>query len=85
MTIESRPLASVNLPFTTSMNEKQKLIERMLELQRKFIAYERQQGVEPEHYFLPSIDHPLANYRKEHAELASRVIDIAHEEQGSKR
>ena len=57
----------------------------MLELQRKFIAYERQQGVEPEHYFLPSSDHPLANYRKEHAELASRVIDIAHEEQGSKR
>ena len=67
------------------MNKKQKLSQRMLELQRKFIAYERQQGVDLQDYYRPETGHTLENYRQEYAELASRVIDLAHEEKGSKR
>ena len=67
------------------MTEKNKLIQRMLELQHLFIAYEQKNGLEPRDYFVPSGDHLLADYRKEYDELATRVIDLAHEEQNSKR
>ena len=67
------------------MNEKNKLIQRMLELQHLFIAYEQKDGLEPKDYFVPPNDHLLADYRKEYDELATRVIDLAHEEKNSKR
>ena len=67
------------------MNKKQKLIQRMLELQRKFIAYEQQQGLDLQDYYCPENAHTLKDYRQEYATLASQVIDLAHEEKGSKR
>jgi hypothetical protein len=67
------------------MDKKQKLIQRMLELQRTFIAYERQQGVNLQDYYCPESGHTLKDYRQEYAALATQVIDLAHEEKGSKR
>lgn len=67
------------------MGEKQDLIKRMLELQKKFIDYEQQNGVGMHDYYTPDADHPLANYRQEYADLATKVVDLAHGEAGSSR
>ncbi|HCY12677.1 MAG: hypothetical protein CL389_11800 [Acidiferrobacteraceae bacterium] len=67
------------------MSEKQELIQKMLEMQRQFIAQERQSGIDPKDYFTPETDHVLAGYRQNYAEIAARVIDLAHEEKGSHR
>ncbi len=67
------------------MSEKQKIIKRMLELQKKFISYEHASGLDPAEYFDTPQGHPLENYRQEYAELAAKVIDLAHEEKGSHR
>lgn len=69
----------------SNKSNKQKLIQRMLALQRKFIALEHEEGVMLEDYYCPENGHPLENYRQEYAELATQVIDLAHEEKGSKR
>jgi len=57
----------------------------MLELQHLFIAYEQKDGLKPKDYFVPPSNHLLTDYRKEYDALATRVIDLAHEEQNSKR
>lgn len=67
------------------MSEKQDLIKRMLELQKKFIEYEHQNGVDPHDYYTPAAGHPLAGYREEYQELATKVVDLAHGEAGSSR
>ena len=67
------------------MSTKQEKIEKMLEMQRKFIALDREKGVGMDEYFLPEEGSELHNYRQEYADAASEVVDIAHEEKGSKR
>nr|AFI78490.1 hypothetical protein ws156A7_0011 [uncultured bacterium ws156A7] len=67
------------------MSEKQELIRKMLKMQKKFIAYERENGVEPRDYWAGEKDHPLTGYKEEYADLATRVVDLAHTEKGSKR
>jgi hypothetical protein len=67
------------------MSEKQKLIKEMLEMQKKFIAYEQQNGVDPKDYFVPEGGHTLDGYRQKYDELATKVIDLAHAEKGSHR
>jgi hypothetical protein len=64
--------------------EKQQLIEKMLEMQKQFIAYEHEHGVTGKDYWASS-EGLLANYRQEYAEIAIRVVDIAHEIVGSSR
>lgn len=64
--------------------EKQELIEKMLEMQKQFIAYEHEHGVTGKDYWASS-EGLLANYRHEYAEMATRVVDIAHEIVGSSR
>ena len=65
-------------------NEKQQLIEKMLDLQKQFIALEHEQGITGKDYWASS-DGLLATYRHEYAEMATRVVDIAHEIVGSSR
>lgn len=65
--------------------EKRKLIEQMLEMQRQFIEYEQQYGVEPEQYWAGKEGHPLFQYKEKYAELASKVVDLAHAGKGSRR
>ncbi len=66
------------------MSDKQEMIKKMLEMQKKFIDYEHENGVSMEDYFTPSGDSPLEGYRQEYRDLAMKVVDVAHEEKGSK-
>lgn len=67
------------------MSEKAKLIQEMLELQKKFIAYEHEHGVKAEDYYAANEGHELYQYREKYAELADKVNELAHKEAGSKR
>ncbi len=67
------------------MSEKRQLIEQMLEMQRKFINYEHANGIDPQDYWAGTEGHPLHGYKDTYAELATRLIDLAHQEKGSKR
>jgi hypothetical protein len=64
--------------------EKQELIEKMLEMQKEFIAYEHEHGVTGKDYWASS-EGLLADYRHEYAKMATRVVDLAHEIVGSSR
>jgi hypothetical protein len=64
--------------------EKQTLIDRMLEMQQQFIAYEHEHGVSGKDYWASS-EGLLANYRQEYADMANQVIDLAHQIVGSAR
>ena len=67
------------------MSEKQDLIKRMLELQKKFIEFEHENGINGFDYYTPGAGHPLDGYRKEYTDLANKVVDLAHGEAGSHR
>ncbi|MDE2089838.1 MAG: hypothetical protein KGJ12_07445 [Gammaproteobacteria bacterium] len=67
------------------MSEKQKMIKQMLEMQRKFIEYEHTHGVSSEEFYAAPEGHLLHDYRKQYAELAMKVVSMAHEEKGSRR
>lgn len=67
------------------MSDKQEMIKKMLEMQRKFIEQEHKDGVSMEEYFTPSDASQLKGYREEYMELAMKVVDSAHEEKGSHR
>jgi hypothetical protein len=64
--------------------EKQELIDKMIGMQKQFIEFEHQHGVTGKDYWASS-EGLLANYRHEYAEMAVRVVDIAHEMVGSHR
>jgi hypothetical protein len=66
-------------------SEKQQLIESLLEMQKKFIACEREDGISVKDYFDPGGGHPMAGYADEYAEKANRLVDLAHEEKASSR
>lgn len=67
------------------MSTKQEKIEELLEMQRRFIALDREQGVGMDEYFLPSEGSELNNYRQDYMTRAMEIVNIAHEEKGSKR
>ena len=67
------------------MSKKQELIRKMLKMQKDFIAQEQQGGVDPKDYFVPGSDHPLLGFRESYDDIATQVVDLAHEEKGSKR
>ncbi|RMG52408.1 MAG: hypothetical protein D6717_12045 [Gammaproteobacteria bacterium] len=62
------------------MADKNELIKEMLEMQKKFQEYERQQGIDPEEYYMPGDDSPLNGYRERYHELAAQVRELASEE-----
>lgn len=64
--------------------ERRELIDKMLEMQKEFIAYEHQHGVTGKDYWA-SDEGLLADYRQEYAEIATRVVDLAHAIVGSSR
>ncbi|HHH44265.1 MAG TPA: hypothetical protein ENK49_09015 [Gammaproteobacteria bacterium] len=67
------------------MSEKQEMIKKLIEMQKKFIEYEHAHGVSQEEYFAAPEGHPLANYRQEYNDLAIKLVDVAHAEKGSHR
>ncbi len=67
------------------MSDKQELIKQMIEMQKKFIEYEHANGVTQQEYYTADDKHALGDYRHTYAELANKLIDMAHEEKGSHR
>ncbi len=67
------------------MSDKQAKIKKMVEMQAKFAAYEKKNGVTAEEYFATPEGHELAGYRQEYQELADDVINMAHADKGSVR
>ena len=67
------------------MSEKAKLIAEMLEMQKKFMEYERKNGVSAEEYFAAKEGDELSGYAAKYQELANKVDEMAHADKGSKR
>ena len=67
------------------MNEKQKIIKQMMEMQRKFIELEQAGRFSTEEYYDSEGDSELAKYKRSFDELATRLVDLAHEDKGSHR
>jgi hypothetical protein len=67
------------------MSEKQELIKKLLEMQKKFIDYEHENGVEMKDYFAGEEGHPLHGFRQEYQALANKLVDMSHAEKGSHR
>ncbi len=65
--------------------EKQNKIKKLLAMQKKFIALDRERGIEASEYFAPSDNSELNNFKEEYNDLAMEVVDLAHSEKNSKR
>ena len=67
------------------MSTKQEIIQKMIQMQKQFIARERKSGVAQEEYFTPQSGDILDGYRETFDKLATQLVDLAHEEKGSHR
>ena len=67
------------------MSEKQQIIEQMMEMQRRFIELERSGEFSAEEYYDTDGENELARHKREFDALATQLVDMAHEEKGSKR
>ena len=67
------------------MSEKQEIIKQMMKLQHKFIDIEHKGEFSAEEYYDSEGDSELAKFKREYDELAIKLVDMAHEEKGSKR
>lgn len=67
------------------MGEKQRLIAKMIGMQKAFIEKQRKSGVSAQEYFLPEEDDALRGYHEEFEQLAARLVDLAHREHGTSR
>ncbi len=65
------------------LKEKSELISKMLEMQKKFVDLEHNNGIDPGEYYNPPAGSPLENYVAEYNELARKVNELAHEIKGS--
>ena len=66
------------------MSDKAAMIQELIEMQKKFIAYEQEHGVNFKDYFTPEAGHELDGYRQKYMDKAMELVDIAHAEKGSK-
>ena len=67
------------------MSSKQDKIQKMLEMQKKFIELDRERGISAEEYFTPESGADLDGYRDEYSKIAMEVVEDAHAEKGSHR
>ena len=67
------------------MSEKKKIIKQMLEMQAQFIKIEQSGKFNAEEYYDSDGDSELSKYKRAYDELATRLVDLAHEEKGSHR
>ncbi len=67
----------------TLIKQKNELITKMLQMQKKFVDLEHSSGIDPGEYYNPPSGSPLENYVAEYNELASQVNKLAHEIKGS--
>ena len=67
------------------MSEKQEIIKQIMEMQREFIDLEQKGQFSAEQYYDNEGDSELAINKRRHEELATKLVDLAHAEKGSKR
>ena len=67
------------------MSEKQEIIKQMMEMQRRFIELEQNGEFSAEEYYDSEGESELAQYKRSFDELATKLVDLAHEEKGSHR
>jgi hypothetical protein len=67
------------------MSEKQEIIKQMLKLQSQFIELEQSGKFSAEEYYDSEGDSELAKNKRAYDELATKLVDLAHEEKGSHR
>ncbi len=67
------------------MTEKQEIIKQMMDLQHRFIELEQRGEFSTEEYYDFEGDTELARHKRSFDELATRLVDLAHAEKGSKR
>ena len=67
------------------MSDRLTKIQELIEMQKKFIAYEQENGVNFKDYFTPEAGHPLDGYRQTYMDKAMELVDLAHEDKGSHR
>lgn len=65
------------------MSSKQEKIQKMLEMQKKFIELEQNGEVTAEGYFSPEEGSDLDGYKEEYSKIAMEVVEEAHKEKGS--
>ena len=67
------------------MSEKQDIIKKMMELQRKFIDIEHRGEFSTQDYYDTDGESELAKFKRDYDEMAIKLVDLAHEEKGSHR
>ena len=67
------------------MSEKQAIIKEMLDLQHKFIELEQRGDFSSEEYYDSDGETEVARHKRNYEELATKLVDLAHAEKGSKR
>ena len=67
------------------MSDKQAIIQKMMEMQRKFIEIEQRGDFSAADYYDSEGDNELARHKREFDALATQLVDLAHEEKGSHR
>ena len=67
------------------MSTKQEKIQKMLDMQKKFIENERANGFDAKEYYTPESGSVLDGYIDTYNDIAVDVMNDAHQERGSKR
>ena len=67
------------------MSEKQKIIQQMLDMQKRFIEIDKSGEFSTKDYYDNEGESELALYKKTFDDLARQLVDLAHEEKGSHR
>jgi len=67
------------------MSDKAKIIAEMLEMQKTFIAFEQENGIDMKDYYAGQEGHTLFKYVEKYDELADKLNAMAHKDKGSQR
>jgi hypothetical protein len=67
------------------MTEREEIIQQMLQMQKEFIKLEQNGEFVAADYYDNEGDNQLALYKTRFNELATKLVDLAHAEKGSKR
>jgi len=66
------------------MSTKQEKIQKMLDMQKRFIAHEQANGFDAKEYYTPDSGSVLDGYIDSYNDIAVEVMNDAHKERGSK-
>ena len=67
------------------MSTKQEKIQKLLEMQKKFIENEHENGFDAASYYTPEAGSVLDGYIDTYNDIALEVMEEAHKERGSER